>query len=220
MSNETFTLNVEPRERLGSRHSRRLRAAGKLPGIVYGHGHKPVPITMEAKETQRHLNEGEKVFQLAASGDIDGQTVLLKDIQFDYMGTDIVHVDFALVDLNELVEVSLPVHLKGESAGLKTAGAMLLYPTSEVRVKCRVGEMIESIELDVSHLEVGDVAHASDLKLPDGFELISDEEDVLALIRIKQVEEEETAEEGEAEAEGAEPEVLSEKKEEDEAKDE
>ncbi len=217
MSNETFTLNVETRERLGTRHSRRLRAAGKLPGIVYGHGHKPVPIAMEAKETQRHLNEGEKVFQLAASGDINGQTVLLKDIQFDYMGTEIVHVDFALVDLNETVEVSLPVNFRGDSVGLKQAGAMLLHPTSEVRVKCRVGDMVDSVELDITNLDVGDAAHASALELPSGFELISDPEDVIALIRIAKVEEEETAEEGEAEGEGAEPEVVGEKKEEGEA---
>ncbi|MEC9374327.1 MAG: 50S ribosomal protein L25 [Planctomycetota bacterium] len=208
---ETCTLTATRRERVGSSHSRRLRSAGRLPAIVYGHGEKPAAIHIDAKEAIRHVEAGEKVFNIQFDGEGAAKTVLLKDIQFDYLGDNIVHADFTLVDLDERVEVSLPVHLKGEAKGLKTVGAILIHPTSEVTVECRVSDIIEYINLDVSELEAGDALHASDLNLPPDFTLVSDEDEVLAAIQIK-AEEEAEGEEALAEGEAAEPEVITERK--------
>jgi len=215
---DTYTLEAEKRDRLGSRHAKRLRTAGRLPAIVYGHGQTPLPIHLDAKATIRHITDGEKVFNISVDGGSDRQTVLLKDLQFDFLGTNIVHADFALVDLSERVEVHLPVHFKGTPVGLDEEGAMVLHPTTELLVECEVGQILEYTEIDVSKLGAGDTYHASDVTLPGGFELLSDPDDVLASVVIKQ--EEPEGEETEAAAEGAEPELVSDEEEKEEESEE
>lgn len=213
---DTYMLEAEKRERVGSRHAKRLRDAGRLPAIVYGHGQVPVPIHIDAKQTVKHITEGEKVFNITMQGESNSQTVLLKDLQFDYLGSNIVHADFTLVDLDERVEVHLPVHLKGTPVGLQTEGAMVLHPTTELTVECRVGDILEYVEVKIDHLEAGDSLHASEITLSERFELLSDPEDVVASVVVKQ-EEELEGEETEALGEDIEePEVISERGDEDE----
>ncbi len=212
MATETHVLRSTKRDRLGTRYARRVREAGGLPGVVYGHGQAPVHVAIEAKDALLHINAGEKVFSLKMDSDAD-ETVLLKDVQFDYLGTNIIHVDLARVDLNEMVEVQAHVRLVGESDAMKEAGAILLHPTNSIEIRCRVTDIPEHIELDISELEIGHSLHASDLKLPSGFELASDPDDVLANIVIKQ-EVEEPAEGAEVVGEGEGPEVITEKKDE------
>lgn len=212
MTHETPVIHAKKRERLGSRYSRRLRDQGALPAIVYGHGIDPVPIFMDAKEALTLFYKGMKVFEL----DVEGgkETVLLKDVQFDYLGTNVVHADFARVDLNERVSTSVPVHLIGEAPGLKTAGAIIMHPANELEIECTVANIPDYVEVDVSELDVGESIHAGEVQLPlDTMKLLSDPDAVVATITVQA--EEKTAEEEEVEvAEGAEPEVIAEKKEE------
>src|SRR6188508_2045255 len=126
------SLNAGRREKLGSRYTRRYREQGKLPAVVYGHGATPVPVVVDAKETLTHITKGEKVFTLSIEGEKASQTVLLKDLGYDYLGTNIIHADFARVDLNERVHVRVHVTLLGDPKGLKTAGNILMHPTNEV----------------------------------------------------------------------------------------
>ncbi len=210
----THTLNAKKRERLGSRYSQRVRQTGGLPAVMYGHGAEPLPITLDAKETVRFVKSGEKVFTVNLEGDGSSQTVLLKDIQFDYLGDTIIHIDLARVDLDELVEVSVPVKLVGEAVGMKTAGAVMLHPTSELDVRCRVTSIPDRIEVDVSALNINESIHVSDLTPPEGVEFMTDEDAVVATIHVKV--EEPTAEATATEGEAAEPEVIREKKDKDE----
>jgi len=210
---KTHEIKARKRDRLGSRYARRVREQGGLPAILYGHGEKPEPLTLDSKEALSHILAGEKVFRVQIEGGPGEQTVLLKDIQFDYLGTNVVHVDFARVDLNEMVEVQLPIHLRGDAKGLEAAGATLLHPTSAISVKCRVTDIMEHFDVDVSDLDVGDALHAGDLKLPAGVELASEPDEVIALIQVR-AEEEAEGEAVAVEGEGAEPEVISERKEE------
>jgi large subunit ribosomal protein L25 len=217
MHEKSPTLKAKPREKLGSRYSQRIRAAGGLPAVVYGHGEAPVSITLDAKEAITHVEKGEKVFRLDLPGTKhkdEGQMVLLRDLQFDYLGTNIVHADFARVDLNERVRTSVPIHLVGEAKGLKQAGAILMHPINELQIECLVLEIPDFIEVRVDDLDVGNGITAGDVKLPNaGMKLLTDSHGMVAQIVIQA--EIVTAEATAATAAGATPEVLTAKKPED-----
>jgi large subunit ribosomal protein L25 len=211
MSDTTTQLSAKKRERTGSRYSQRIRNAGGLPAVVYGHKEEPVSITLDAHETVMHLSKGEKVFEL----DIEGtkQHVLLKDLGYDYLGTNIIHADFARVDLNERVDVNVHLRFVGEAQGLKTSGAIMMHPHTEIELNVLITNLPDHIDVDVTDMEVGDVLHASDVKLPlESMKLVTDDDTIIAQIVMKAVQEDE-GEAGEVGAEGAQPEVITEKKE-------
>src|ERR1700710_2899954 len=110
------TVTAETRTQLGSRANKRLRDSGKLPGVIYGHKLDVVPITLPKKEVVKHLDHGTHLFALNIGG--KAENVLIKDVQYDHLGIDVLHVDFARVDLNERVDVTVPLEFKGEPKGL------------------------------------------------------------------------------------------------------
>ncbi len=211
MSDGTPTLNAETRERTGSRYSKRLRDAGKLPAIVYGHGETPVPITLDHKEAMTHFAKGEKVFSMTVAG--KNENVLLKDLGYDYLGNNIVHADFARVDLDERVDVKASLNFVGNAAGLKKAGAILMKPITELELNCTVTNLPDEIEVDISDLDVGGSIHAGEIKLPKPtMKLLTDPDAVVVQI-VVQAEEAAEGEGAEVSAEGGQPEVIGEKKE-------
>ncbi len=210
MSDDNPTLVAKKREKVGSRYAKRVRESGGLPGVVYGHKQDPKPITLDFREAVSHISKGEKVFSM----DIEGESefVLLKDIGYDYLGTNIIHVDFARVDLNERVDTSARLRFVGEPKGLKTAGAILMHPVNELALNCLVTNLPDDIEVDVSDLDAGDTIKAGDVTLPKStMILLTDPETVVAQITV--VAEEESSEASTVEG-GAEPEVITEKKDE------
>ena len=212
MSDETPVLQAKKRDRTGSRYSRRIREQGGLPAVVYGHKQGPVSITLDAKQTLTLIHDHERVFTLDVEGG-ETETVLLRDLQFDYLGTNIVHCDLARVDLNERVNVRVSIDLVGDAKGLKKSRTSIIHTVSELELECTVTNLPESVEVDVSDMDVGDVIHASDVKLPkDTMVLLTDLDAIVANL-IQQVEIEETDESAEPGTAAA-PEVITEKKEE------
>lgn len=214
---KTTTLAATTRDRVGSRYAQRLRTAGKLPAVLYGHKKTPVPLAVDAGDALRHIRAGKRVFTLSVDGGGE-ETALLKDIQYDYLGSDVIHADFERVNLDEQVEVNLHVAFRGDAVGLKTTGAIMLHPTTELACSCRVIDVVDHIEVDVSNLENGQSLHAGEIALPPNMTLLSDPEAVVATIVVQKQIEEEVGEQAEVEGEAAEPEVISEKKEDDEGK--
>lgn len=209
MSDTTPMLAAQTRERTGSRYSRRLRDEGSLPAVVYGHKEAPVSIALNMHETMLHLRKGEKVFEL----DIDGskQHVLLKDLGYDYLGNNIIHADFARVSLDERVDTKAALSFVGEAKGLKTSGAIMMHPVTDMELNCLITNLPESIEVDVSDMDIGDIIHAKDVKLPlASMKMLTDPEAIVAQIVLKAQQQEE-GEAGEVSAEGAAPEVIGEK---------
>jgi len=183
MHEKSPVLTAKKRDRLGTRYASRVRAQGGLPAIVYGHKEEPLPVSLDQKDALSHILKGEKVFRLKMDGQKEDQTVLLKDVQFDYLGNGIVHCDFARVSLTDRVVVKVPIHLIGEAKGLKTAGAILMHPTSEIEVECVVTEIPEFIELNISELDVDHAITAADVKLPTAsMKLKTDKHAMLAQI--------------------------------------
>lgn len=203
-------LKATKRERLGSRYAARSRAAGKLPGVIYGHGQAPVAVDFEGKDAVDHIEKGEKVFRLELGGESAGQVMLLKEVQFDYLGDTIVHADFARVDLNERVKTKVHVELRGEPIGLKIAGAILMHPTNEIEIECRVADLPDVITLDISGLELNQSITADKVVLPvKDMKLLTDPHSIIA--QIVEAKEEVVAEAAAVGAEATAPEVIGEK---------
>mgnify|MGYP000869511689 CR=1 FL=1 len=211
MHEQAPVLQAKSREKLGSRYSKRVRASGGLPAVMYGHGQAPVAITLDSREAITHFQAGEKVFRIGMPGEKDSQIVLLKELQFDYLGTNIVHADFARVDLNERVRTRVAIQLVGEAVGLKQAGAILMHPVSEIEIECLVLEIPDYIEVPINELDVGHAITAGGVKLPSpSMKLLTDQHGMVAQIVIQQ--EIKVGEETATAAGAAEPEVLTAKK--------
>lgn len=215
-----ITLSGERRTDLGKGGARKARAAGRIPGIVYGHEETPIPVAISARELQlalRHHKGSNAIVSLAVGG---GEvTALIRQVQYDPLSQDILHLDFQRISLTETIEVNVTVHLIGVPTGVKDGGGVLEPITREVEVRCLPTAIPSSLEVDVTHLGIGDSVHVRDLK-DAGVEVLTDAEVTLATVVAPTVHEDKPA--GEAAAApgeaGTEPEVIAKgKKDEDEA---
>ena len=206
MATQSINIAAEPRSALGSRANKRLRDTGKVPGVVYGHKEAVVPVSLPKKELVNHLNHGTHVFDLSLDG--KAEKVLVKEVQYDHLGIEVLHVDFARVSADERVEVTVPLELKGEPAG-ESEGGVLQQIVAELEIECLVTDIPSVIVHNVSEMKLDDVLHIKELKLPPGVKALQDEDLVVA--QVKTIEEEAAAptEEG-----AAEPEVIGRKPEE------
>ncbi len=213
MHENSSVLTATRRERVGSRYSQRIRQAGGLPAVVYGHGEAPVAIAVDAKETITCLARGEKVFQIQFKGEATAQVVLVKELQFDHLGTNVVHADFARVDLEERVAVRVPIHLVGEAIGLKSVGTVLMHPTNEIEIECKVANLPDYLEVNIAGLEAGGSLHARDIPLPlPTMKLLSDPGLIVAQIVSTHLQGGETPAEAVQVAGQSQPEVITERK--------
>jgi large subunit ribosomal protein L25 len=154
--------------------------------VVYGHGTAPVAVVVDARETLRHISKGEKVFTMSIEGEPQAQTVLLKDVGFDYLGSHVIHCDFTRVDLNERVKTRVHVRLIGDAKGLKTAGNILLHPTNEIEVESRVLDIPDQVEVDISELDLGNAITVAQIKLPKpDMKLLTDPHAIVAQVVIQ-----------------------------------
>jgi large subunit ribosomal protein L25 len=204
---KTIQLKIEPRSELGSRAMKRLRDKGLVPGVIYGHKEAVVPVTLPKKEVVGHLSHGTHLFEVGLDG--KKETVLVKEVQYDHLGLEVMHVDFARVSLDEEVDVTVPLELKGEPKGEKDGG-VLQQIVSELELRCKVTDIPDVIRHDVSEMALNDVVHISDLKLPANVKALQDADLVVA--KVEEVKEEVAAPAVEAEA--GEPEVIGKKPEE------
>ncbi len=206
-------LKATNRDDLGTRKSRRLRKAGKIPAIIYGHKKDAVAVTLEKHDIELVVLHGQRMIEI----DLDGRTenVLLKDVQYDTFGQHVLHVDLTRVNLDERVQVTVPIVLRGTPAGAKEDG-VLNQITSELSIECVVTSIPEDIRASVAELNVGDSLLVKDLSLPEGATVLDDPETTVCTVTIiaEEVEEVEVAEGA------AEPEVIGEKPEEGEGEEE
>ena len=182
MSNETPTLPASTRERTGTRYARRLRASGQLPAVIYGQGMDPLSISVNEKEIIRHLTNGAHVFEL----DIDGgrkETCLVKDLQFGWLGDNVVHLDLTKVDLDEEVTVNVRLIFKGSPKAASAAGAILKQNLAELEIGCKVRDIPEEIVVLMD--EMGESLTIGDLELPDGVTPTAAADTVVCQIIVK-----------------------------------
>lgn len=207
MAVQTAQVTAKPRSELGSRANKRLRDAGLVPGVIYGHKEAVIPVTLPRKELAGHLAHGAHLFDLALDG--KSEKVLVKEVQFDHLGLEVIHVDFARVSLDEKVTITVPVELKGNPKG-EEEGGVLQQVIKELEVECLVTDIPDAIRHNVSEMGMNSVLHIGDLKLPTGVRVLQDADLIVASVR--EILEEAAA--APVEGESAEPELIGRKPEE------
>ncbi len=210
MHEKSPVLTAKLRNRVGTRYSNRVRAAGGMPVVVYGKGEQPIPASLDSREFLAHVHKGEKIFRLNLDGKLKEQMVLLTGVQFDWSGHTPVHADLARVALTDRVKTRVPLHLVGEATGLKQAGAILLHPTNELEIECVVTEIPEFIEVQINELDVGHSITVGDVKVGPSYKVLTDKNHIVAQVIIQA--EIVVAEATTAVAGAAEPEVTTAKK--------
>lgn len=192
---EDITLAASVRTEFGKGFARRLRAAGKIPAVIYGHGQDPVHVALPGHETALIVRRANAVIEL----DIDGakELVLVKDVQRDPVRQIIEHIDLIVVKRGEKMTVSVPYVTEGETF----SGTILTPVASAITVSAPATSIPENIVINVEGLEDGALVHAKDVVLPEGVELEDDPELLIVSVSTPRGDEEEEAVDAEAEAE-------------------
>jgi len=209
-------LVAEPREGTGKGVARKLRAAGRVPAVLYGHGMDSTALSVDARDLYHVLHTGAGTNVLVDLV-VDGSDHLIipRDVQRDHIQGRFIHVDFLAVRRDEKLQLSIPVRIVGESVGVK-AGGVVEHHLWELEVESLPGDVPEAIDADISNLEIGMSLRVSDLVAPKGATILTDPEESVVAVQQPQMavelEEEEALAAAEAleaaEGEGAEGEAA------------
>jgi len=212
---EEIFLDAQSREELGKGKVKDLRQKGFIPAIVYADGKNATPVKVSHSELLRlvhhHRIEGVVINLKLKDGKGKSRACLIKEIQYDPVHGDIIHVDFNEISLTKVIKVNVPVVAKGEPAGVKQEGGSLEHILWEIEVECLPTDIPKEIEVDVSQLKFGDSIHIKDLTVPAKIKVLNDPAAIVLSVAAPMKEEVAAAPvEGE---ETQEPEVIKEKKE-------
>lgn len=204
MSQETYELKAEARERVGKGSARELRRNGKIPAVIYGDKQPPLSIALPYKDVHLKVHAGGFMTTIATI-DVGGKKiqVLPKDYQLDPVRDFTMHVDFLRIGKDTIVTVNIPVHFLNEEAapGIKRGGVLNIV-RHEIEFTCPATAIPDAIEIDLTGLDIGDSVHISAVKLPKGVSpTITDRDFTIATIAAPAVlrsEDEEAAEAAEA----------------------
>ncbi len=192
---ERIELKVEKRTILGKK-VKRLRRQGLIPAIIYGHETEPIPVQIEERELIRVLNQAGPNRLITLRLDGRPRLALAREIQRDAITGKLLHVDFYTVVMTEKLSAEVPLVLVGESPAVERGEGVLQHGISTVEVECLPGDLIHSIEVDLSELEeVGQAIYVKDLKVPPTVEILTEGEEMVVKVApvVEEVEEEEVA---------------------------
>lgn len=213
---EEIVLEVEPREELGKDKVRDLREKGFIPAVVYAAGKGSQVIKVSSREFLRLLHQHRLESSIINLNVKEGKihktrACLIKEIQYDPVIGNIIHVDFNEISLTKVIKVNVPVVARGEPIGVKLEGGSLEHILWEIEVECLPTDIPKEIEVDISHLKIGEAIHVKDITIPSKVKVLTDPTAIVFSIAAPIKEEIPVAPvEGEAVQE---PEVIKEKKE-------
>jgi large subunit ribosomal protein L25 len=207
---ESVELKVEKRDGRGTRKARHLRKTGLVPGVVYGHKQETISVSLSAEELARVIRLGAHVVDLRLDGGLE--KALIRDLQWDHLGKDLLHIDFERVSADERIEVPVRIELKGIAPGV-TGGGILDQPLHTLTVECLAISIPDSIRVNINELQLDGAIHVKDLTLPEGVKALADPDAIVVHITAPAVEPEPVA----APAATAEPELIGRPKGEEEA---
>jgi len=167
---ETLVLKAEIRERVGTRYAAKERKDGRIPAVVYGHKQETVAVSLDEHSLVEGIHHGHRVFNVQIGN--KNETMIIKEMQYDHLGRDIIHVDLMRVDVTETVRVAVPIELKGTAKGVHEGGVVEGH-TDHLEIECKVTDIPETIVVWVKEIDVGDTLHAGDIELPSGVKLVS-----------------------------------------------
>ena len=204
---KTLLLKAEVREHTGSKAVRKIRQKGRIPAIVYGHKQEPVAISLDAHDFVEGLHHGHRLMDVQVGR--KKEKMIVKELQYDYLGKNIIHADLMRVDMSESIKVTVPIELKGTAAGTHEGGIIEEH-VDRLEIECKATDIPETIIVSVKDVHVGGALHAGEIELPSGIKLISSPE--MLLVTCHLVAAAKTTEEVEEEMPAA-PEVIGEAKE-------
>lgn len=210
-THETPTLQVTERTKIGTRYAKRDRESGLIPAVIYGHKEGAAHVTIDAKAFTNILKAESHLIDVQHDG--KSQHTIIKDVQWDTYGINVIHVDFERVDLSETVEVEVEIQLIGEPEALKEAGTVLDQPTTMVRISCRADAIPSHLEHNIADLPLGEPVTVGDLTPPAGVTVAMPLEQMICQIAGVKVSDSVTdaiegGAEDSADTEPAEPEVI------------
>jgi len=204
---KTLLLKAELREHAGSKHAAKVRKQGRIPAIVYGHKEKPVAISLDAHNFMEGLHHRHRLMDVQIGK--KKEKMIVKDLQYDYLGRNIIHADLMRVDVTETIKVTVPIELKGIAKGTHEGGIIEEH-ADHLEIECKATDIPETIVVSVKEVGVGDALPAGDIELADGVTLVSSPETLVVTCHL--VAAAKTTEQVEEEMPVA-PEVISEAKE-------
>lgn len=213
---EDIFLDIQPREELGKSKVKDLREQGFIPAVIYAEGKESLPIKLSHRQLWQLIHQYRVETAVISLKFKDAKkqkpmSCLIKEIQYDPVKGNIIHVDFNEISLTKVIKVNVPVVAKGESIGVKQEGGSLEHILWEIEVECLPTEIPKDIEVDVSQLKLGDAIHIKNIIFPANIKVLTDPEAIVFSVTAPLKEEVVAAPvEGE---EKQEPEVIKEKKE-------
>ena len=210
---EAVTITVEPRDPAknkgtGTRAVRKLRKQGRIPAIVYGHKQTPQPITLGREDVWQMIKKSTPLATLKMGE--ASEMVLVRDVQWDHLGKEILHLDFARVSADESIETEVRLELHGSAPGTSEGGVLELLVHS-VNVTCRAGAIPSVIRIEIGELHVNQSIHVRDLVLPEGVTVNAEPDLTILHVIIPRVVAEPVVAAVEGAAAGVEPEVIGRK---------
>jgi large subunit ribosomal protein L25 len=185
--------------------ARKLRAAGRIPGVCYRRNAEPIAVSLDPHELDNLLRKASSGIntlidlKVAGGGDFDGRQVLVKELQRDAISGAYLHADLYAVDLKQTIHVSVPILIKGSAIGVTLGGGILDHATRELDVECLPDAIPEEFVVDVSEIEIGQSVHVRDIEVLEGVQILNDPDvSIVSVVAPAVVEEETPAEDEEA----------------------
>ena len=210
----TAQLTASTRDTTGKGAARTLRSAGQIPAVIYGHAREPQSLAIPSREFEKLLERvsaESTVIELNLAGGV--ARTLIREIQRHPFKKQILHIDFQELVAGEKVSVNVPIVLTGTPEGVRVSGGILSQVMSELSIRCDPVNIPRRIEADVTNVAIGHSLHVSDLKVPEGVEILDDADTTIAVVSAPKVEVEAPVA-GEGAEAPAEPELIRKTKEE------
>ncbi|MFH0944191.1 MAG: 50S ribosomal protein L25 [Planctomycetota bacterium] len=201
-------LNLSVREKVGTNAARRLRKEGRVPANLYGHGKPSASLSVDRRELADALGGNAQFMEVTIDGESD--TALIREIQYDTYGLQVLHIDFERANIDEPIEISVPIILRGRSKGVQEGGILERF-MDHMEIKVAPRYMPETFEVSVAALEIGDSILVGSVEIPESAVLVDDPERPICAVLAPRVEAELVGEGAEVAA-GEEPEVVGGKK--------
>lgn len=206
-------LNVKIRTEVGRNATKKVRHAGRVPAVVYGHGQESVSLSVPEEELQALIRHGARLLDLR--GDVT-DTALIREVQWDSLGKNVLHFDLVRVSATEMVTITLPIELRGVAPGTREGGSIVQI-AHEVEIECSVAAIPDKIGVSLNALQLGGAIKMSEVSLPPEVKLLSDPDQIVVQCAAPL---EPLEEEAPAAAAAGEPEVIGRKAEEEEGEEE
>jgi large subunit ribosomal protein L25 len=175
-----YTLKTEVRNVMKKSQTKGLRREGKIPAIYYFHKQRPIPLAVDLKEFHNAMQSGSHIFKIDL-GD-KSRSCVIKDIQYDPVTDNIIHIDFMGVTLKETIHIQVPIHLSGTAVGVKEFGGVLEQHLWELDVKCLASNIPEDVTVDVTNLNIGESISVGDIELEGAEVLTSSSTSIVSVV--------------------------------------